>query len=216
MLGISGAPSQRREGPWGTGAPSSRAVIPTSILAEHWALPRVTTPSSRTTLLWSNCPRVRASARKLSLWESEQPSLSVCTATESPWRPGSCRRPQHSSPNRPVGKQHLRHPREAAPLANRAGGARRERLLGCGLLPVWDSELSGSNHATLSASEVTWFHVSLPLLPGVRVKGDSPRLPQREGLAYARTAKAPPAQPSVTQGDDGTHSATHCFPASAQ
>lgn len=32
MLGISGAPSQLREGPWGTGAPTSHRVIPTSIL----------------------------------------------------------------------------------------------------------------------------------------------------------------------------------------
>lgn len=67
-------------------------------------LPRVTTPSSRTMWLWSNWPSVRASARKLSLCESGQPSLSMCTATGSAWRPGSCRQPQHSSPKRPVGK----------------------------------------------------------------------------------------------------------------
>lgn len=66
------------------------------------ALPVVMTPSSRTMLAWSNCPRMAASLRKERRCLSEQPARKVFMATGSSLLLGSFRQPRQTSPKSPV------------------------------------------------------------------------------------------------------------------
>ena len=63
---------------------------------------RVTTPSSRMMLGWSNCPMIDASARKSRLCLSVYPPLRVLMATQISFLLGIFRRPLHTSPNSPA------------------------------------------------------------------------------------------------------------------
>lgn len=68
-------------------------------LCLYW--PLVMTPSRRTMLAWSNCPRIPASLRNERLCFSEQPARSVFMATGNSRLLGSFKQPQHTSPNSP-------------------------------------------------------------------------------------------------------------------
>lgn len=70
-------------------------------LCLYW--PLVMTPSRRTMLAWSNCPRIPASLRKERLCFSEQPERRVFMATGSSRLLGSFRQPRHTSPKSPAG-----------------------------------------------------------------------------------------------------------------
>lgn len=69
-------------------------------LCAHW--PLVMTPSRRTMLAWSNCPRIPASLRNERLCFSEQPARSVFMATGNSRLLGSFKQPQQTSPKSPA------------------------------------------------------------------------------------------------------------------